>query len=94
MMQPVPVDGLKADLVADRIHSTTFSYFYHRKVFGISVGTTLLVFVLVALSVFVVYAKHRSSVIYRATDDYEEAFERMTTMLVRETLSSEQQRSS
>jgi len=40
-------------------------------------------FSVLGLLAFVLYAKHRSSMVYRATEDYENAYDRMLSVMVR-----------
>ena len=68
---------------SDRARTGSLSYLYHQRVYGISLGSTILSFSVLGLVAFVVYAKHRSAIVYRATEDYEAAYDRMLAVLVR-----------
>lgn len=60
----------------------TISQVYHQNIYGISVGTVVLAIAILALVVFVLYAKYRSSEIYRVCNKYERAYDRMIDIMV------------
>ena len=79
---PVPASrGNRGE--GDSYHNSGFSYVYHQRMYGISLGTTILSCAVLSLVAFVIYAKHRSAMVYRAREDYGAAYDRMLSIVVR-----------